>query len=534
MPSIKPSFSTHSIVFTILFVACIPKHPVESLERQARQYDRQAERMQAEVFEDDRYFIPIDDVASSIATDLMQIDTIGEFSHERVGTDWSYEGTIRIDTSGEFFDQSRTRRSVLISQIGPEVEVSESMISGRRRINADMRATAWVDTSQPVETTSIRTSLAELEVEHLTTIQAKAKTETVLADFEASLPSDFKIINRTNTGLIVERVVSTHKENHRKELWANWEARTTLIVHVDAETHLISVIEKNDHRFSTEANEGEWQAADNTGQTEAIDWLTSALRIGMPMGHERFGQTRLTAPVANVSLSNPPHPPKLRNINEIAIAVQTRAFQTSTGNFTVCLDHILINPTSASGYDWDLPGMSNILSATSEATGDAGVIMGELNSIADQQPVIGMLMDAGAAYITGETLNRKQIESITSATSTITGWTNAHLPVKPDIAGTIIIHNSAFNLSQTDDSLRIDTHICAVGSYYHGGQAIQATLWDIDLSYNDAVGTCTIPLETIINQGVTGVPCGWARLYLSASYNFSYDQISVVGLPPAE
>ena len=518
-----------------LCLSACAKHPVDVLERQAKGYDRQADREKAASLTDDRYFMPVADAEAVAAADLARGGPLSEVSAEQIGTDWAYGGTVGVDQSGEYFDQLRSRNTVKISPSGPEVQVYKSLIQGQRRIGVKGKPTAWSDTSSPVDATSLRSSLGSLEVQHLAATRAKAKTASVLADFEGALPPGYSISERSETGLVATTIATTRKENKRKGLWATWEARTTLTAAVNPEGRAITVTERGDHRFTTEAGVGAWLPAAESSQAAAMDWLAASLRIGMPAGHEAFGNSLVAAVTAQTgTLSAPPDAPRLRNMDEIAVAVRARAFETGTGNFTVCLDTVLVNPTDESGYDWDLPGVSDALAATTTVSQAADGALGQLNAVADELPMVGSMVDGVLMSASSGAVDRKRAQLIAQVTGAAAGWTSAHLPVKPDVAGTATVGASGFNLSQTENSLRMDPNACATTDYSRGGTAVQVSLWDVDLTYNDPIGACAVSLDTVVNQGVSGVPCGWARLYVSATYNFSFDQIAIVGLPPAQ
>jgi hypothetical protein len=530
----NPRILTSALLLAISVPGCA-KHPVTLLEHQAKRYDRQAERKTAEVSEDRSYFVPVADVVASAAADLSTGNALAEVSNTAVGTDWAYGGEVGIDTSGEYFDQRRSRNIVKISLVGPEAQVAKVDVTGERRIKTKGAPTPWADKSAPREAAELQKALGALEARHLSTPRAAADDARILADFEAALPPGYSVSERTNTTLAATAVTTTRKERKGKGLWATWEARTVLQLNINPDDHLITVTERSDHRFTTEAEKGAWSPANTHNQAAALDWLAASLRIGMPAGHEAYSDP-LLATIAPLSdgFAATPAPPRLRDMNEIAKVIEARAFETGTGNFTVCLDTVLVNPTAASGYDWDLPGITNVLAATTTVSQVADGALGQLNSMADQSPVIGYLVDGAFAYATADTVDRHRAQSIARTTGAVAKWTAAHLPVKPEIAGSVAIGPTLFTLPQADNTLRTDPNVCATADYNRGGTAIQAILWDVDVSYNDAIGSCSASLGTVFNQGISGVPCGWARLYVSAKYNFSFDQIKVVGLPPVE
>ena len=519
----------------MMCLSACAKHPVKKLERQAMRYDRQAEREKAASLTDDRYFVPVADAVAAVANDLSQVLDLAEVSAAQVGTDWTYGGSIGVDQAGEYFDQTRSRMTVNIGSFGPEVQVHKAVVDGQRRIGVKGKPGAWSDSSSAVDAASLRQSLSALEVQHLSAAKAQTTTASVLADFEAALPSGYSVSERSETGLVATAVRTTRKEKERKGLWATWEARTTLTATVNPEGGSISVGEHRDHRFSTEAGEGSWLPV-GANQAAATDWLAATLRVGMPAGHQAFGPPLVTAvePRAGI-FTAPPTAPRLRNMDEIAVAVTARAYETGTGNFTVCLNTVLVNPSDDSGYDWDLPGVSDTLAVASVAADAVGGALGEVNAVADQQPMVGYIVDGAFAWASEGTIDRQQAEAIALATGAVVGWANSSLPYAPDVAGTASIGGSAFNLPQTENSLRMDPGACGTTDFR--GQkttALEVNLWDVDLYYNDPIGVCAVSFGTVANKGVSGVPCGWARLYVSVTHNFSFDQIAIVGLPPAQ
>lgn len=533
-PLWKLRFPAIALLIAISATGCA-KHPVSLLEHQAKRYDRQAERKTAEVSNDRSYFVPVSDVVASAAKDLTGSNALAEVSNRTVGTDWSYGGEVGIDVSGEYFDQSRSRNIVNISLVGPEAQVSKLRVTGERRINARGGPTPWTDKPTSSAATELQGALDALEARHLSTTRAAADDSRILADFEAALPPGYSVSERTDTTLAATAVTTTRKERKNKGLWATWEARTVLQLKVNPDDRLITVSERSDHRFTTEVQKGEWLPANSHNQAAALDWLAASLRIGMPAGHEVYSDPLLTVitPLSD-GFAETPAPPRLRDMDEIARVVEARAFETSTGNFTVCVDTVLVNPTDSSGFDWDLPGITNILAATTTVAQVADGALGQVNAIADQSPIMGYLIDGAFAYATLDTVDRHRAQSIARTTGAVAKWTAGHLPVKPEIAGAVAIGPTVFTLPQADNTLRTDPNVCATSDYSRGGTSVQANLWDVDVSYNDAIGACSASIDTVIRQGISGVPCGWARLYVSAKYNFSFDQIKVVGLPPVQ
>lgn len=104
----------------------------------------------------------------------------------------------------------------------------------------------------------------------------------------------------------------------------------------------------------------------------------------------------------------------------------------------------------------------------------------------------------------------------------------------PDLAGTIAIGGEPFRIPEADNTFRIRPGICAMSDYYAGNPYAQIDLWDMDLGSHDEIASCPIDLQTIALQGAGGIPCMSAQLTMSASYNFSFEQIDVVGLPPPD
>ena len=103
----------------------------------------------------------------------------------------------------------------------------------------------------------------------------------------------------------------------------------------------------------------------------------------------------------------------------------------------------------------------------------------------------------------------------------------------PDIVGDATIGGTPFHLPQQHDSSRSTPRFCSIANYRAGEPYTQVTLSDTDLEITDLIGECSVDLGTVLTSGASGIPCGSAQLFMSSTYNFSFGQIRVVGLPPS-
>jgi hypothetical protein len=510
------------------------KHPVDVLLRESQRYDRKASWEKAVSLSDSSYFVPKSDALAAAVQDLGG-ESVPEVTKNSAGTDWTYDGTIGVDrTAGEYYDQTRSRRVVAVVMVGPEVQVEGKKVAGKRRVSAAGSAGSWSDGSEGLELKNLHGTLSGLEQRHLRAMTAPAAAR-LLQDFESVLPAGYEIVERRENGLVAQRTVSKRKERERKGLWGTWDARTTLTAEVVPETKIVQVTERTDHRFSTEAGEGEWKAASTSSTADATDWLAAAMRSAVPSGRAAFGAP-LLEPVEtrSAALALPPTLPQLRTMKEIEEIITARAYETATGNFTVCVDTVLVNPKDASGEDWDLPYATEVLSATTTGASAAGDALGQINDDTVVGQAAGDMVDAGLMYMTGGVLDKERAKVVAKLTAGLAGWTAKHLPVQPDVQGSLVIAGQDFSMGESEDSLTVKVDQCATADFRRGSVAFKAAFWDVDLSEHDPIGSCTVSIESAIAGTVRGVPCGWTRVFPGVTYNFSFEQIEKVGLPPAQ
>lgn len=520
------------LVLLALTSACAARHPVDSLRREAKRYDRKTARESPTSESDERYLVPLSDAISATSTFLAQTAPVIEVSATQVGTDWTYGGAVGVDPTSEYFDQRRERSVVSLSQAGPEIIVSGSSVVGSRRIRPGGKSGAWDESQGQASIGSLRRNLDQLESSHLTQLHAKGSTTKLLGDFEASLPEGFEVTSKTADTLVAVRTTTSTKEKERKGFSATWERRDTLTVVVPKGDDALQVTLATEHRFSTESSEGSWEPAESMGRALPVDWLVATARRGIPARRMEFGPAQLASTESRrPQFSQPPPPPRLRTMKEIEEVVTLRAYQSATGNFTVCLDTILVNPKDPNGFDWDIPGATETLNL---ASGAASAVSA-LNQFGDAYPPVGMLMDSGLMFVSEGSIDRKRAETIARFTREFSELGKQILPVGPDVAGQVNLAGNLYNLPSSENRVRVDPNQCVTTTFKRNSPTAMAlSVWDVDLSYNDPIGSCTIPLSAIVNQGISGVPCGYSRVFASAVFNFSFDQIDVVGLPPAE
>jgi hypothetical protein len=506
------------------------KHPVDVLLRESQRYDRKASDERATSLSDSAYFVPKSD-ALAAAVQHLGGESVPEVTKNSAGTDWTYDGTVGIDrAAGEYYDQTRSRRMVSFTTVGPEVQVEGKTLMGKRRLSAAGAAGSWSDASEGVELQNLRGTLSGLEQRHLGAMTAPAAAR-LLQDFESVLPAGYSIVERTETGLVAQRTVAKRKDRERKGLWATWEARRTITAVVVPATKIVQVMARTEHRFSTEAGEGEWKLASTSSTADATDWLAGAMRTAVPSGRAAFGAPLLEAVATrSAAFSQPPSPPKLRTMGEIEEIVTARAYETGTGNFTVCVDMVLVNPKDASGEDWDLPYATEMLDVTTTGATAAGDALGQIND----DTLLGQALDKGLLFMTDGVLNKQRAMVVAKLTAGASGWVAKRLPVLPDVQGSLVIGGQEFSLSESEDSLRVKPDQCATADFRPGSVAFQAAFWDVDLYEHDPLGSCTVKIQTAIAGRVRGVPCGWTRVFPGVTYNFSFEQIEKVGLPPPE
>ncbi len=341
-----------------LAAGCAPKNPEAALVRQMKKHDRAAAKRVPTAHQDDSFFVPAGDALASAAESFGKGTSVAEATDTSVAADWSYDGDVKLDEHGEFFIQRRRSPVMTIASKGVEVTVSGSTIRERRRLRPGKEPGDWKQTTDELDVAGARRALADLEERHLATVQADGPVDAALTDFEAELTAGFEVTERTAHGLTAQRI-DTQRNEVKGGAWATWEARVTLAVAVEQETGAITVTGATDHRITTSELEGVWESASAADQALTIDWLARALRRGMPEGRSRYGPALLPAVAdAVVGYSEPPPPPPLRTMDDIERIITERAWTTSTGKFTVCLDRVVVNSTSSSGQAWDVPNFS--------------------------------------------------------------------------------------------------------------------------------------------------------------------------------
>lgn len=492
-------------------------------------------RMAAAVDHDEAYFVSAGDARSAAAAFLSRPDPPPEVGDRRVASDWGYAGTTHLDEQGEYYDQTRVRGVVSLEAVGAETTVAGSAQNERRRIRPTLEASPWTSWAGPLDLSPLRATMQRLEDGHLATVRSGDAPERLLGEFARMTPAGFSIVRQDESSVSVERTTTTRKDRERKGLWATWEARVTLTARVDEQTGRVVVESRLDHRFSTESAEGAWETAPEQNPAPALDWLADTLRAALPAGEARYGG-ELLASVAqrNEPIADPPTPPPLRTMAQIETIITRRAFEQARGDFTVCVDHILVNPKGPGGYDWDVPGASLVLDAVEAGADGATGAFGELNAVADRQPLVAAAADGGMAWLTNGTIDRRQAESMARITVKVAGWTSRQLPTQPDVAGSVVIGERVFPLPETENAFRVDPGVCSDVHMAPGAPVASVSLWDVDLQYNDAIGTCTLSSADVLDRGLTGVGCGYARVYTSARFKFSFAAIREIGLPPAE
>lgn len=350
-------------------LGCAPKHPENALHREATQFDRASSKSIPATFTDDGYFANPSDALSATASVLAARAGVGQVSKTSVSTNWTYGGDIGLDEQGEYFDQTRRRDVVTLTQDGAEVRPTSSGISGERRLRPNAAPTAWTEIPSGGDPVLVKRALAGLEVSSLGAVHVKSAA-SALPDFEAALPEGFTVTTRSATGFEAERVTTERKDIPRNGAWATWDVRVTLSIAITPEKLAVAA-GRTEHRFSTAEGEGSWTPAAATDGAIPTDWLANALRRGVPKGREHLPDAQLP-PVAvqNAAFSEAPGPPPLRTMDEIEAIIRDRAAETHTGNFRVCLDRVVVDPTNSSGYSWDLPGMGG---AAPDIVGDVTI-----------------------------------------------------------------------------------------------------------------------------------------------------------------
>jgi len=510
---------------------------VKPLERQARKFDRKVGRSSPATYGDSAYFVPASDALAATVAALESTGTVVEVGRTTVGTDWSYSGTVDVDPQGEFYKQDRQRTVVRVGTTEPEVQLGGDKVVGSRVLRHNRTNVKWSEERQIADLSGVRNRMDQLERRHLGDMRASVAIKNVLQTFAQSVPEGFEVVETDGSRVVCERVATKEKTNERKGLTGKWEARERLIVQVDSDSKLIRMSAETQHRFTTESEERDWAAAEHSNLSASIDWLAAAIRRGMPVGKIEYGPALLAAvEQKRVGLSDAPPPPTLRSIKEIEEIITQRAYQMGTGNFTVCLDQLIINPENNNGEAWDVPLLAASTELLDEGTSLIVSAAGAINSYGDSQPAIGMLMDAGMRAASKGTIDRKQAEAIAQLTAGVAGLSNALVQnvASPEINGSFAVGPSSYPLRRTEDRLQSKQGLCHTGNFNRANSSFALDIWDLDLEYHDHIGRCSFNLPHIIKYGVSGFGCGYARVYMRATYNFSFEQIKVVGLPPAE
>ena len=513
-------------------IAGCAKHPVEILRRQAVKEERALSRRESDVFSDARYFVPLPDATAASVEVLEARGRVIDVSSDSVGTDWSYTGSVEIEKAGEAYQEHRERNVVSLNSIGAEVEIAVVAVTQQRKLRASGAAGQWLEGSRTADLPQVAVRLQSLERSHLAAAVGNGSTQKILGVLAGSLPSGFTLETREENTATLVRTRSARKDWEKREKWATWDAKETLVATVDPDSKAVSFRYSLENRFTTEESKGVWEHSSTVDGGLPVDWLAAAIRAGAGKGNIRLSSAQMGAVATRQDApSEPPPHPGLRTMAEIETIIRRRAYESHLGNFTVCLDYLVINPTSASGYDWDLPGVSNFLAVAEDASAAVEQGLGVINEIADSQPVIAMFVDAG---MNAAGVDRKQVEAIARTTGRVAGWTSKHLPVKPDVAGLVNVAGRQFTLPEENDTLKLKPELCATANFNPQSAAAAIQVWDVDMTEHDPIGQCAIRFGSVVDRGISGIPCGYARAYMSAHYNFSFGQIQVVGLPPNE
>jgi hypothetical protein len=524
------------VILLLLVTNALAAPPdVQAYVAQAAAVDAASASAVPAALQDDVYLVALPDALAAVARELTASPGLVLVDGERLGSDWAYDGAITIDDQGEALRQTRTRTEVLVRKNGAEVQLDGTVFSETRLVRPKAPDTPWVPSEAPLpDHGPLQDALGALERTEL--LGMRVRTPEGLADLEQALPAGFTVVAHDDKSLTAERLTTVSDRNLFGTKWARWEHREQLHAEADAIPGPLKVSFTNEHRFSTQADAGAWKPAD-AGQALLIDWLARAAKVGVPPERLGWGGTRAPALVArDRHLASPPHAPALRTYAEIARIIYDRAYELRSGSFTVCVDRILVNPTDPAGLPWDPPAgvdTEEAPAADPSAPWPSGV-KGELNRRGERQRRTSALADGGMARI-GAGIDGKQRDTIDELTKDWDDWVTGRKPDNPDISGHVTLGGTVAELDVPNDVLKVAPQQCGMVEFEaNAPTAIGLQLWDADGRGESPIGTCEIPLGDVVDRGLTGIPCGFARVYASALFEFTYDQIDAVGLPPAE
>jgi hypothetical protein len=503
--------------------------------RKLRVYDRQTANMVPSAYGDDRYFIPNNDMVTGTVNAIQKKYTTVEVSAGHIATDWAYSGVTEIDTGGEVYTQTRQRHTVSFVQHGAEMGFSGDRYEGKRVFRPKSRPSQWTNVRDPANFTGVRSSLSSLERSHLAAVRAGKSIAAALQIFKDNVPHGYQIVEMTDDTVICERLLTTENVRKKRGVRGNWDAREQLILTIDSSTKNITVTAVTAHRFTRNGESSTWAKGAVGNYAAAVDWMANAFRAGIPMGDFRYGKHLLTTTVAKKNgFAQPPAAPKLRTMGEIQKIISARARATATGDFTVCLNTILISPKQPNNWWWDPP----IVSLPASIVAEVSNIVVDINATADQYPIIGVAVDS--VMEAKSPVNRQQAALIAKIFGTAANGLKGKFPFEfPDVVGQFRVGNSSYHLQQTRDTLISHQDICHTTGFRDGYPLMGLYMADDDSSQlppseNEHIGSCNIALSDVLRQGPSGIPCQSGRALMNAEYNFSFGQIAVVGLPPAE
>jgi hypothetical protein len=523
------NFLRLGLVFSMLLLsACM------GYTRKLRVYDRQTSNTVPAAYGDDQYFVPNNDMVTGTVNAIQKEYTTVEISPRHIGTDWEYSGLTAIDTGGELHTQTRRRHAISFVDYGAEMGFSGNTYVGQRVFRPKSRPSQWTEVSNPTMFTGVRSSLASLERSHLAAVRTGKSTAAALQIFKDNVPQGYQIVETSNDGLICERVLTTENVRKVRGVRGNWDAREQLILQIDSSTKDITVTAVTAHRFTHNGESSTWAKGAVGNYAAAVDWMANAFRLGIPMGDFRYGQQLLPTTITKKNgFTKPPTTPRLRTMGEIEKIISTRAVATSTGNFTVCLNTVLVSPKQPNTLWWDPPLVSLPASLVVEVSN----IVVDINAAADQYPIIGVAVDAGMAE---SPVNRQQAALIAKIFGKVANEVKNEFQFEfPDVVGQFRVGNSSYHLQQVKDTLISPQNICHTAAFRDGYPLMSLYMADDDSSQlipneNEHIGSCKIALSDVLRRGPSGIPCQSGRALMNAQYNFSFDQIAVVGLPPAE
>jgi hypothetical protein len=505
----------------LLAAGCLPKNTEAVLDRQAQSFDAEFSARTAAALLDERYLVTASDALAAAAATLVAPTRVTDDS---AVSDWSYYGSYSIDPAGERVDQSRERVSLVVLP-GTDCQVTTTRTVGQRTI-VPGHVGEWSEASAAAGLpATIAAELQRIERLNLSSVSTE-QPGAFLEDLRASLPAGFAVASENpGQALAAERITT---QPRKKAPIGTWTIRETLSATVGiGRVELASALA---YRFDAPHGAGDWHARPAAPTDALVDWSATAVRRAIEEQRVRLESHLPPALSVDRPPSTPPPVPRLRAMPEIRQIVSQRAYQTETGRFQVCLTHILVNPTSEGG-DWDLPGAAAALGLLGIAAGTTARATDELNALLDAVPALGTAADDYLAMETGGWVDRRQIAEIARVTERVAGWTQQALPVNPDVQGQATVAGRTWAIPLAENSLHLAPNLCAVADFRGDGIAAQVQLIDVDLQQHDPIGQCTLALHEANSAG--GSRCGWARVFLTAEFLFSQDQIAVVGLPPA-